>query len=294
MDTTRWIWRFLLFTPIKTTLIEYTYGRYLISVALLLCSKYSLASSLPPNFNFKTLCFDAQSSAPLTTWSTLMKKHGHFKIGLLAFASSIAFNSQAAVIINEVDYDQAGTDTAEFIELFNTGGATVSLNDYSIDLVNGRGSSVYRSIDLSGFDIGASSYFVVCGDASLVANCDYSFTITSGWVQNGAPDAVALYEASNLLDSLSYEGELLPFTEGSVLAISDNNTDIASISRIANGFDSNNNALDFQLGCITPGSANIAGIGDCSVSSVSAVPLPAAVWLFGSGVIGMVGFARRK
>ena len=28
--------------------------------------------------------------------------------------------------------------------------------------------------------------------------------------------------------------------------------------------------------------------------SVSAVPVPAAVWLFGSGLIGLAGFARRK
>jgi len=28
--------------------------------------------------------------------------------------------------------------------------------------------------------------------------------------------------------------------------------------------------------------------------TISSVPLPAAIWLFGSGLIGMVGFARRK
>jgi len=27
---------------------------------------------------------------------------------------------------------------------------------------------------------------------------------------------------------------------------------------------------------------------------VGAVPIPAAVWLFGSGLLGLVGFARRK
>ena len=27
---------------------------------------------------------------------------------------------------------------------------------------------------------------------------------------------------------------------------------------------------------------------------VSAVPVPAAVWLFGSGLIGLIGIARRK
>ena len=33
---------------------------------------------------------------------------------------------------------------------------------------------------------------------------------------------------------------------------------------------------------------------DCSFTDVSAVPVPAAVWLFGSGLLGLVGVARRK
>lgn len=223
-----------------------------------------------------------------------MKQSGNLKSGLLAATCFIAFNSHAAVVINEVDYDQPGTDLAEFIELFNSGGSAVSLNNYSIDLINGRDSSVYRSIDLSGFDIAADGYFVVCGDASLVANCDYSFTTSSSWMQNGAPDALALYDGSTLLDSLSYEGELQPFTEGDTLTISNNNTDISSIARIPNGLDTDNNALNFQMGCITPGSANIAGMGDCSLVQVSAVPVPAAAWLFASGMIGLIGVARKR
>jgi hypothetical protein len=38
---------------------------------------------------------------------------------------------------------------------------------------------------------------------------------------------------------------------------------------------------------------NISGIVD-SFGSASAVPVPAAVWLFGSGLLGLVGVARRK
>ena len=34
--------------------------------------------------------------------------------------------------------------------------------------------------------------------------------------------------------------------------------------------------------------------GSVSVSLVSAVPLPASVWLFGSGLLGLIGLARRK
>ena len=223
-----------------------------------------------------------------------MKNVTKISTGLLTLTSCIAFNSNAAIVINEIDYDQPGTDTAEFIELFNSGTSTISLDNYTIDLINGSNSSSYRTINLSGFSIGADGYFVTCGDASLVANCDYSFTTTSGWFQNGAPDAIALYDGTTLVDSLSYEGIQSPFTEGDMLTISDSNTEMGSIARIFNGMDSNNNALDFQQGCITPGSANVAGSGDCSISEVSAVPVPAAAWLFGSGIIGLVGLARRK
>lgn len=214
---------------------------------------------------------------------------------LTLLTGSLAVSSHAAIVINEIDYDQAGTDTAEFIELFNSGVSALSLDNYSVDLVNGATSSSYRTINLTGFSINAGGYFVMCGDAALVANCDYSFTTTNGWFQNGSPDAVALYDNNSLLqDSLSYEGTLIPFTEGNALSVSDNNTDIVSIARITDGVDSNDNDADFKPGCITPGSANIMGSGDCSALDVSAVPVPAAAWLFGSGLAGLLGLARRK
>jgi predicted extracellular nuclease len=222
-----------------------------------------------------------------------MRKTGIFKLSLFTLSSTLVFAGHAAVVINEIDYDQPGTDAAEFIELFNSGTSTISLDNFFIDLINGSTSSSYRSIDLSGFSINSNSYFVMCSDASAVANCNYSFTTTNSWFQNGSPDAIALYENGSMIDSLSYEGSLLTYTEGDALTISDGASEALSISRITDGLDSNNNALDFELGCITPGSANIGGSGDCS-TSVSAVPLPAAAWLFGSGMIGLVGFARRK
>ena len=223
-----------------------------------------------------------------------MENSKKISLGLLTLTSCMTLSIHAAVVINEIDYDQPGTDSAEFIELFNSGSSIISLDNYAIDLINGSNSSSYRNIELTGFSIDAGGYFVVCSNASLVTNCNYSFTSSNGWFQNGAPDAVALYENTTLLDSLSYEGLLSPYTEDETLAIKDNNTDIISISRIIDGVDSNNNLLDFELGCITPGSSNIAGTGDCSVAQVSAVPLPAAAWLFASGLIGIVGFARRK
>lgn len=223
-----------------------------------------------------------------------MKDHhaGGRNIALSIFAVSITFQSGASVIINEIDYDQPGADSAEFIELYNTGSNDISLDSYAIDLINGSDGSTYESIDLTGFSIAADDYLVICSDMALVTNCDYDFTSQTSWFQNGAPDGLALYEGANLIDSLMYEGGLSPFTEGSALMLADSGTDTASISRLPDGMDSNNNAIDFDLGCITPGSANISGSGDCSLPS--AVPLPAAAWLFASGLVGLIGVARKQ
>ena len=46
-----------------------------------------------------------------------------------------------------------------------------------------------------------------------------------------------------------------------------------------------------------PGDTSNANLGHfvtISVESVSAVPVPAAAWLFGSGLLGLVGVARLK
>ena len=228
-----------------------------------------------------------------------MSKYGYIKPRFFTVTGCITLScmsciSSAAIVINEIDYDQPGTDTAEFIELFNSGSSSISLDNYSISLINGNSGSSYRSIDLTGFNVNANGYFVVCGDAEQVANCDYSFTTSSGWFQNGSPDALGLFENNDLLDSISYEGSMDIYTEGDVFTLDDSNVDILSIGRKIDGFDTDNNALDFELNCITPGSANVAGMGDCSTPRVSPVPIPAAVWLFGSGIIGLVGLARRK
>ena len=59
-------------------------------------------------------------------------------VALLSFVGCLMFASgaRAAVVMNEIDYDQPGTDSGEFIELLNNGASAVSLNGYTIRLVN--------------------------------------------------------------------------------------------------------------------------------------------------------------
>ena len=107
------------------------------------------------------------------------------------FGSSIA---QALPVINEVDADNPSTDTAEFIELFDGGNGNTPLDGYSLVLFNGSNDSSYQAFDLDGQMTNAQGYFVLCGDAESVANCDLEVSPNSNLIQNGA-DAVALYQA---------------------------------------------------------------------------------------------------
>jgi predicted extracellular nuclease len=214
-----------------------------------------------------------------------------------AICMGTATATHAAILINEIDYDQPGSDTAEFIELFNSNLNTVSLDGYVLDLVNGSSGSIYSSYDLSGLSITAQGYFVLCDNTAAVANCDHDIG-SSSWIQNGGADgdAIALTQAGTLVDAVTYEntGSYLGYyAEGNSFTTDDSNSIIMSIARLPDGFDSDFNASDFGSACITPGSANISGTGDCSVS-VSPVPVPAAVWLFGTGLVGLIGMARRQ
>lgn len=55
------------------------------------------------------------------------------------------------------------------------------------------------------------------------------------------------------------------------------------------------NQLALDTNCCTNNAGNdVFALSHVAAYSVSEVPVPAAVWLFGSGLIGLLGFARRK
>jgi hypothetical protein len=98
------------------------------------------------------------------------------------------------VWINEIHYDNLGDDTGEFIELAGVTGT--DLSSWSIVLYNGFNGSPYTTVPLLGFSLGnaASGYGFLRVD--LPAN----------GLQNGAPDGIALYDGTGVVQFLSYEG----------------------------------------------------------------------------------------
>ena len=194
------------------------------------------------------------------------------RILLLAVLATLALAApaSAALVINEIDYDQASSDTAEFAEIRNDGSAPVDLDPYALRLVNGANNTVYKTIDLPATSLAAGDYFVVCG--GTVANCDLDTTPDTDLIQNGAPDAVALVNGDTIEDTVSYEGEVPGYTEGAGGAPTDTAASgtAQSISRVPDGCDTDVNAADFKLVDATPGAANAAASCDATPPGDSA------------------------
>src|SRR5687767_3763177 len=98
-----------------------------------------------------------------------------------------------SVFINEIHYDNTGTDAGEAIEV--AGPAGTDLSGWSIVLYNGAGGAPYDTDALSGIIPNQQAGF---GTVSL--------SYPSNGIQNGSPDGIALVNGSTVVQFLSYEG----------------------------------------------------------------------------------------
>lgn len=105
-----------------------------------------------------------------------------------------SLKAQTPIFINEIHYDNTGTDAGEAIEI--AGPAGTILTGWSIVLYNGSGGAVYDTDALSGTipNLGGGFGVVV-------------LTYPVNGIQNGSPDGIALVDAANaVIQFLSYEG----------------------------------------------------------------------------------------
>lgn len=106
--------------------------------------------------------------------------------------------ASAEVFINEIHYDNSGSDTGERIEVVATAGE--SLGTYRLYLYNGATPSAATYYDNDLLPAGST---VTCGGSVRIATLSYA----ANGIQNGAPDAIALVDGSGqVVQFLSYEG----------------------------------------------------------------------------------------
>jgi hypothetical protein len=177
----------------------------------------------------------------------------------------------ARLVINEIDYDQPMTDAAEFMEIYNAGSVSASLDGIAVILVNGASNTEYSRATLSG-TLAPGEYVVigVIGQALPlpvgVARFDLTM-MTGGGMQNGAPDGVALIDTLSMtvLDRFSYEGSITAasifgrsenLVEGTAFPIADSDTTPRSLCRRPNGTDTDVANADWSTCTPSPGAAN--------------------------------------
>ena len=162
----------------------------------------------------------------------------------------------ATLLVNEVDYDQTGsTDAAEFIEILNPGSDAVDLGAYRIELVDGADHEPYLTYEPSG-ELAGGGFLVIADQAVITANSlpETSLALTGTGIQNG-PDGVRIVAKADgrVVDAVHYERVVPGAGEGSAAP---QDPEDQSIGRCPNGFDSNDNGLDFKAMTATPGAAN--------------------------------------
>lgn len=224
------------------------------------------AGTLPPNVTVAA----GQSSAVFTYTDTSATGTATITAtlgGSTAMATVTVSTGANHLVINEVDYDQLGTDTAEYIEIYNPSASPVPLTGKQLLLINGSGGLTYATINLGTGTLAAGGYLVIAG-ANVTVPAGAT-KIDPGWtsdaIQNGAPDGIALIDntAHTLIDALSYEGSMMmidiagftaqvSLVEGTALAgtILDSNTADGSLCRSPNGQDTDNANVDWKF-CTT-------------------------------------------
>jgi predicted extracellular nuclease len=204
--------------------------------------------------------FDPPDHPPPLSWSFITQPADH-------------------MLINELDADSHGPDTAEFIELFDGGSGHTSLDGLLLVLYNGNDDASYRVIDLAGTETDAAGYLVI-GNADVA---EATVPLPVGTLQNG-PDAVALYAAAprdfptgtavttiNLIDALVYNGSgeedagLQPLLQAGQAQVNENGRgakEMHSNQRCPNGTGGQRQTTAYLQNMPTPGTANNCVIDD--------------------------------
>ena len=209
------------------------------------------------------------------------------RFSLLASITLLASTANAAImpgdlLISEVlSNPGAVSDTAgEWFELYNSSANTIDLNGVKI---RDEGSNQFTIS--SSLLINAGEYLVLGRNADAAVNGGYSadYVYGSGFTLGNTSDAIIVESGGNIIASLIYNDAGLYGANG------------RSAELIWNGntfsYQLTPNGLTFGAGDIgTPGAAGSSALP----LAASAVPVPAAAWLFGSAIVGLQGLRRKR
>jgi len=220
--------------------------------------------------------------------------------------------AQASIIISEVHPTGSSATTtyaADWFELTNTGASAVDITGWKIDDNSNLFSSAVLLRGFTSIDAGKTVVFVEGTATGLstavspaVANDDASIDnrFKTAWFGANVPTEFLIgnYGGSGVGLGAAVAGDAVNIfnSTGTLMA-----NVVWGLGTVGTSFDNAvglNNTTISTLSVVGTNGAftSVAGseIGSPGVISTSAVPVPAAVWLFGTGLLGLTGFARKR
>lgn len=240
-------------------------GGFVVDLSQMPAASGTLPAQVTVAANALSAAFDYVDASAAAQTVTITATAG----ALMSSATVDVVQTLGKLVINELDYDQPGTDTAEFIEIFNGTAATVDLTNLAVVFVNGSNGTEYRRVDLAAAGQLLPGQFLVIAPAGLVVMppaLKINFAGAQDQIQNGAPDGVALIDKalSTVIDKLAYEGSMsgdivgigvIDFVEKNAAAMSDSGA--GAMCRLPDGNDTDDASLDWSVCALgTPGLPN--------------------------------------
>jgi hypothetical protein len=172
---------------------------------------------------------------------------------------------------------------------FNSGSGSYSTGGITAT-VTAAGGALYYSSNNSAIGVGSGLIDGPLGvTGTLIATSTTNESLTVSFNQAVTLNSIAFAQWSDigLADSVQ-----LTYAGGSIALVNSGNTGLFSpgVSLTSFTLTPNQGGLNSSFGVITTNTF----LKSIDVTATSAVPIPGAAWLLGSGLTGLVGFARRK
>lgn len=260
----------------------------------------SVASSSLNEFSYSLSSLGDSSSSPMITWGEPAPYNGYSWVTSTSYpyddSSSYSsdnpsdnMSSSTSSPIGNASSSLNGNEFIPSLEL-NASGYSAGGNTLWDGTYYGAGSSI-RSFSYTLSAMSQVTFSAQANTATEVSsgidytNEGFEYAVANTWIRAEAPDSINPDLWQSVRDQLIYRAGYT--LNGSTLdtLITFNISGLSSQLLEVTIYNYSNEDLSGQLFTSTEA---------YGYSSISAVPIPSALWLFGSGLIGLVGLASRK
>ncbi|PWJ44422.1 lamin tail domain-containing protein [Sediminitomix flava] len=181
-------------------------------------------------------------------------------LSLLFFISLQNISAQVGWV-NEIHYDNNGSDSNENIEIAVL---TSSISDYNLlnlHLINGADNQIYASVDIG------------VNYSSISTNGAYTIlTWEKSGIQNGSPDGVLLTYNDILLDFISYEGSLNNISVAGFTDISSTDIGVEESNTTPSNYSLQRTGIGTDATWTTPSAASLGTENSAVGQNLNATP----------------------